>query len=295
VEGPPWRAARGSRTARGHVAWLGGDDFLATNGQRGLKRWRILERFRLPEPKELAKLVPKELLKPLEDLKGKDFESRDAFLKELDKALGEDARDRYRQLILSRARIDRYEGGDPEKPTLELADRVVGAPAVLSRDGDGTKLRVCVADERGTVHLLEGETLNPIQHWDLKAEVTAGPFVRGDRVGCVVGQHRLAWLDPARVEPAWIHDNRGKEIVGQPQLADGMVVVADVSGRFVGLDPATGQARGPGYQLRSSVGPAAAPCGFGPGRVFAPLTDGTVLLLPLQSLREPLPGLPPVW
>ncbi len=63
----------------------------------------------------------------------------------------------------------------------------------------------------------------------------------------------------------------------------------------MGLDAATGQARGPGYQLRVSVGPAAAPVGFGPGRAFAPLTDGTALLLPLWPLREPLPGLPPVW
>src|SRR5262249_37428232 len=96
--------------------------------------------------------------------------------------------------------------------------------------------------------------------------------------------------------PLWTYTSPGEGIVGQPQLADGMVLVADLSGRFVGLDPATGRARGPGYQLRASVGPAASPAGFGPGRAFAPLAAGTVLLLPLYQLREPpRPPLLPVW
>jgi outer membrane protein assembly factor BamB len=291
VEGPPWRAARGDRSTRGHVAWLGGDDFLVTNGQRGLKRWRVLERYRRPGADKLTKagVDPKKL----DSLPDTEFDSRDAFVKELDKALGEDAPERA--VVLNLARIDRYEGGDPEKPTVELTGNVVGAPAVLSRAGAGTKLRVCAADDHGTVYLFEDDALNLVHSWALKGPVTAGPFVRGDRVGCVVGGRRLVWLDPAKAEPAWTYESHGEDIVGQPQLADGMVVVADVSGLFVGIDPETGQVRGPGYQLRSSVMPAAAPADFGAGRAFAPLTDGTVLLLPLASLREPLPGLPPVW
>jgi outer membrane protein assembly factor BamB len=233
-DGPQWRASRINAAAQGHAVWLGGEEFLITNGQRGLTRWQ--------------------------------FRGDDTYA-----AIPNDA--------------------TAAKPALELPDLVAGAPVVLSQ----TPLQVCIADERGTVHLLEGATLKPVRQWALPEPVTAGPFVRGDRLGCVVGRRRLVWLDPRLDRPLWTYVSPGEGIVGWPQLADGMLLVADVSGRFVGLDPATGEARGPGYRLRASVGPAAAPVGFGSGRAFAPLTDGTVLLLPLHHLREPLPGLPPVW
>ncbi len=232
LDGPTWRASRNNTKAGGHIVWLGGDDFLMTNGQLGLTRWRFGKN-------DLYETMP--------------------------------------------------EDHGPAKPTLELAQPVADAPVVLARAGTGSKLRVCVADDKGTVYLFEDEALKPVRRWELKGQVTAGPFVRGDQVACVVGRRRLVWLDPAKDEPLWTYESLGEEIVGRPQLADGVVLVADVSGRFVALDPLTGQARGPGYQLRASVGPAAAPVGFGPGRAFAPMTDGTVLLLPLDHLREPPP------
>jgi len=238
VDGPTWRASRGDTAARGHAVWLGGEDFLTTNGRSGLTRWRFLN-------DDTYEVMP--------------------------------------------------EGKNPENPTLELAEKVAGAPVILSRTATGSTLRVCVADERGTVYLFEGEGLKPARQWELKESITAGPFVRGGLAGCVVGGRRLVWLDPAKDDRLWSYDSPGEGIIGQPQIADGLVLVADVSGRFVSLDPATGRARGPGYQLRASVGPGATPVGFGTGRAFAPLTDGTVLLLPLRHLREPLPGLPPVW
>jgi outer membrane protein assembly factor BamB len=238
ADGPPWRATRGDVAARGHVVWLGGDDFLTTNGRRGLTRWRFREG-------DLFDSVPAEK--------------------------------------------------DARKPTLELPEDIAGAPVVLSRAGGGAALRVCVADDRGTVYLFEGDELKLARQWPLGEPLAAGPFARGGMAGCVVGRRRLVWLDPARDDPLWHYESPGEGIIGQPQVADGMVLVADVTGRFVGLDPATGRARGPGYQLRASTGPAAAPAGFSPGRAFAPLTDATVLLLPLHHLREPLPGLPPVW
>jgi hypothetical protein len=74
-----------------------------------------------------------------------------------------------------------------------------------------------------------------------------------------------------------------------------MLLVADQSGRFVGLDPATGRRLGPGYTLRASAAPAASPVAFGPHRAFAPLSDGTVLLLSLFHLRDPLDDFPSVW
>jgi outer membrane protein assembly factor BamB/TolA-binding protein len=235
--GPPCRPAWDTG-ARGHVVWLGGDDFLTADGRRGLTRWHY-------RPDGTYSEVAADLSK--------------------------------------------------HKPTLALPGDMAGAPLVLSRAGEGTPLRVCVADDRGTVHLYEGDELKPTHRWALKEPLTSGPFLRGGLAGCVVGRRTLVWLDPAKKEPLWRYESPGEGIIGQPQVVDGMVLVADVTGRFVGLDLATGRPRGPGYQLRASVGPAAAPAGFSAGRAFAPLTDGTVLLLSLQHLREPLPGLPPVW
>jgi len=229
--GPNWRSAKsGDATARGHVVWLGGDDFLTSNGQRGLTHWRFRQGF-------LYDALP--------------------------------------------------EGLRESTPTLELPEPIAGTPVVLARGG--TALRVCVADAKGTVSLFEGDDLKLVRQWELKGAITAGPFVRGGAVACVVEQRRLVWLDPAREARLWTYESPGEGIVGQPQTADGLVLVADVTGRFVGLDPATGQARGPGYRLRASVAPAASPVGFGAGRAFAPLTDGTVLLLSLTHLREPPP------
>ena len=79
--------------------------------------------------------------------------------------------------------------------------------------------------------------------------------------------------------------SQGGRIVGQPQLVEGLLIVADLSGRFLALDPVTGRPCGPGRVLQGSVAPAASPVAFGPGQVFAPLTDGTVLLLSLDELR----------
>jgi len=64
-------------------------------------------------------------------------------------------------------------------------------------------------------------------------------------------------------------------------------VLAHQNGRFVSLDPATGKVQGKGFALQANVAPAAAPVAFGADRIFAPLTDGTVLLLPLTELERP--------
>jgi hypothetical protein len=84
----------------------------------------------------------------------------------------------------------------------------------------------------------------------------------------------------------------GDGIVGQPQVVEELLVVADQSGKFVGLDLLTGKPAGVGYQLRAKVAPAAAPVPYNTGWAFAPLTDRTVLLLSLAHLRHPLQEFP---
>jgi hypothetical protein len=254
---PTWRAKRANLRSLGHVVALGEGGFLTTDGLRTLTRWR-------PD-----QLLPKEL------------------------------------------------------KTAELAAQIASIPVLVPPAGTDTVPRVCVADSQGTVSLLRGDDLTTLQQWrlgGLGGKVTAGPFLRGRWIGCVVDRRGLVWLDPARANPVWAYFSQESlpllgvstlgsmglrlgsgplaaavalapertarvDIVGHPQLVGDRLLVADESGRFVGLDPATGQPRGNGYTLRASVAPAVAPVAFGADRAFAPLTDGTVLLLSLRHFR----------
>jgi hypothetical protein len=229
LAGPDWRAGHFVTEQPGFAVWLGGDDFLTTNGQKGLTWW--------------------------------SFDNQE-----------------WRS---------RPEGKNARRPTRELDHSIVAPPLVLTRPGDKIPLRLCVAEASGTIHLLEGEELKTVRQWALKGKLTSGPFLRDGKVGCVVDRRRLVWLDPAKdKEWLWQYESPGDEIVGQPQLVEGALIVAHLSGRFIGLDPATGQFRGPGFTLKASVAPAANPVAFGPSRLFAPLTDGTVLLLPQEHFRS---------
>jgi hypothetical protein len=172
------------------------------------------------------------------------------------------------------------EGRDPRAPTVEQAARIGAAPVVLP-EGD----RVCVADIDGTVTLFQGAGLKRLRSWDVGGAITAGPYVQGRWIGCVVGRRKLVCIDPES-ERFWSHTTPGDGIVGQPQLVEGLIVVADQSGHFLGLDPITGKSRGKGYTLKANVAPAASPVSLGGGRAFAPLTDGTVLVLELGQLRD---------
>jgi outer membrane protein assembly factor BamB len=234
--GPEWRAGRAAGQ-RCHVVWINDEDFLVTDGGRGVSH------FRWPLGKPWVAFP----------------ETRTA-----------------------------------QDPTVALRRSLVAAPAPVP--GAGGELVACVADLSGALTLLRGDLLQEERRWDLGGRITAGPFVRGNRVGCVVDGVRLVWLDPGQEKPVWEYRNpKGEPIVGEPQLVDGMLVVAHQSGRFVGLNPATGQRHGPGFTLQASAAPSASPVPFGTGRAFAPLTDGTVLLLDLRHLRGPLFEFPIVW
>jgi outer membrane protein assembly factor BamB len=170
---------------------------------------------------------------------------------------------------------------DIEDPTAKLPARVVAPPAILPPLAG--KIQVCVADADGGLSLLAGDDLAPVRRWNRLGKLSAGPFVYGSRVGCVVDRS-LVWIDPTQDEPSWKYPAQ-EEIVGRPQLLDGMLVVADRSGRFVGLDTKTGKEAGKGYTVKASTAPAAGVAPFGKDRAFAPLTDGTVMLLPSDHLR----------
>jgi outer membrane protein assembly factor BamB len=217
-----WRAAHADADALGQVVFLGGDEFLVTDGSRQLYRVR----WPPANAKEAWSITAK----------------------------------------------------------CELGDRIVAAPLVVSEPA-ASNSRVLVADSAGNLVLLQlqGKEIKEIRRWPLDGKITSGPFLRGNRVGCVVDRRQLVWIDPAKDQPLWSFIAPGEAIVGQPQQVGELVVVADLGGKFVGLDAQTGKQVGPGYLLKASVAPAATPVSFGPDRLFAPLTDGTVLLLPIKQ------------
>ena len=96
-------------------------------------------------------------------------------------------------------------------PTVELPDRVVTAP-LLPRQAQGP-LRALVADARGVVTLLQGNTLEPGRTWDLGGAITAGSFLRGRHVGCIVEHTGLVWLDPDKDGKRWQYKTRGERLL----------------------------------------------------------------------------------
>jgi outer membrane protein assembly factor BamB len=227
--GPNWRSRRAVPGAPCYLAALGGDEFVSTDGRRGLIRWRW------PPDGPCEAILP-----------------------------------------------SGRRGDDPV--TAELPDRIVVPPLALP-GGMKEKGWVLVADLRGTLTLLEGKNLAPVRTWELGGTITAGPFLRGSHAGCIVDGTRLVWINPAQTDRAWEYTTSAGAIVGKPALVDGVLVVCDEGGQFAILDPKTGKQQGTGYKLKAAVAPAASPVAFGKSRIFAPLTDGTILLLSLEKLR----------
>lgn len=233
--GANWRSERIGAEARGYVAALTADTFLATDGGKGLTVWKIGENG------VMSAFLPK----------GKD-----------------------------------------EVPTLELDDRVWNAPLVLAHVRE--QPHVLVADPSGVLRLLKLTPTSTLEETkrrrDLGGRLTAGPYLLTPpsgvpRIGCIVEGKRFVLLDAEKLTVLWEYRTTGSVIVGEPQLVHGRLIVADLSGRIVALDPATGTQEGPGYSLAGSMAPAASPVAFDGNQLFAPLSDGTVMLLPIGSFR----------
>lgn len=175
-------------------------------------------------------------------------------------------------------------GGLPQvEKQLTLPRQVAGPPVLLATDTKA-RPRVCVAGVDGHIQVVNGDDLSVVRSWSLGAPVTTPPFARGGALGVVLERQRLVWIRPDSSRPAWEHTAAGA-IVGQPQFAGGALLIADVTGRLVGLDPETGKPRGNGVTLSGTVVPAAAPAGFGDDAVLVPLSDGTVAVCPLSAFR----------
>jgi hypothetical protein len=197
---------------------------------------------------------------------------------------------------------------------LDLPDRIVTAPLALPPSRPGGPRRLCVADSGGRLVVLRvrpNGRLEEERSWALGGQAVGAPFLRSlpdgtVRVGCVVEVKRPEGPKPGQAEShlVWValgdggrqvYKVKGDVIVGQPQLAGGLLVVGHQSGLLRGLDPETLRPVGPGYRLRGSVAPAATPVPFGPGRLLVLLSDGTGLLLPLDRVHHPLRKFPTAW
>lgn len=183
----------------------------------------------------------------------------------------------------------------PDSP--ELPARIVSTPLVLNGQAPNGELVVLVATADGKVTLLK-DSLAPfkphgwqqVRTWDMNGKITSGPFLCGSFVACVVDHRVLVRLNPQADKPVWTFP-APESIIGQPNIIGDYVVVADESGRYICLDPATGkEQRGRGHTIRAAAGPASMPIPYGADKVLAPLNDGTILQLPLSSFKRALPS-----
>ena len=243
-EGPSWRGERRPPTSVCYLAPLNEDEFITTDGDRALLRYRW---------------------KP----DGNLFEVR--------------------------ART-------PQDVPQPVPARIV-APPLAVPGADGT-LFLCVADVKGVVSLWDADRLNrPVRMWRggtgpiPEGPITMGPFLERDprvkaRIGYVVDGAHLVWLSPEGDEPLWVARRKartpGDGLAGRPQVAGDRIYLTDRLGWFRALDAESGEAWGEAYQLPGSSAPASAAVPLTGKRLLAPLTDGTLLLLPKDVLR-PLP------
>jgi outer membrane protein assembly factor BamB len=172
------------------------------------------------------------------------------------------------------------------RQSLRLPFRVQGVPVALPGG------RLALADSTGGVLVLTANpqaggdlTLNPTQTWRRSGAVTAGPFVTtladgSVRLSAVWNRKHLLWLDPSQPKPLWELNASGAGYASGPQSMATDLVIADVAGQYQRLNPATGLAQGAAFVLPGSAAPATLPLAFGPERLLAPLSDGTLALLP---------------
>ena len=52
----------------------------------------------------------------------------------------------------------------------------------------------------------------------MPGKITAGPFERGGKIGCIVDRKQLVWIDLEKKEPIWQYTFA--DIVGEPNLID---------------------------------------------------------------------------
>jgi predicted Zn finger-like uncharacterized protein len=181
------------------------------------------------------------------------------------------------------------------KQRATLNDRIASPPVVFT---DGESARVCIADAKGAVSLWDAADLTePLRTWRRtgpnsvipEGPISAGPFLTHDsrgkaRIGYVVAGAHLVWLAPGEDKPLWVALRAarapGNGVVGLPQLQGNRLLLTDRSGQFQQLDLDTGERIGQALKLPEGSSPAAAALALNERRLLAPLTDGTIVVVP---------------
>lgn len=188
------------------------------------------------------------------------------------------------------------DGADPQlKQQASLTDRILSAPVAIQAVDQG--IRLAVAEAGGRVSLLDAETLAVVQRWDVRGlrkgnEVTAGPFIATDqgqpRILVVADQVQLICLMPQDRREAWSYRLKGEGLAVAPLQLGEAIVLPDVSGRYEAVSVADGRPLAPPYPPSGPLpaAPAAVPINLNDS-LFAPLSDGTVLLVPRSALGLP--------
>jgi hypothetical protein len=178
--------------------------------------------------------------------------------------------------------------------------RIVGPALLLPAAQPNEPQRAIVADSGGGVTVVslspDPQKKLPVlgRRHDLHGSITAGPFLCSApeaplRVGCILNGNTLVLFDPFQVQPSrcdWTaKDDRGVpvDLVGPPQVLQGWLIVADLDGRISALDSGKLQPRG-SYRLRATAVSTSTPVPFDNEHLFVPLSDGTIMLLPLEMI-----------
>jgi outer membrane protein assembly factor BamB len=180
-----------------------------------------------------------------------------------------------------------------KQPSIQLGDRIISAPLVVPAKEGG--VRVAVADAAGRLTMLEGDPLAVTQRWDMRSlrknranAITAGPFLVGEkeqtRLLVVADRNTVVCLNPDDRVESWTYRTKGDGVPLAPRLLGDAVIIADVAGRYEALSFGDGTSLGTFPALTTlPAAPAAAPLPMA-DKLFAPLTDGTVLLIPSADL-----------
>ena len=191
---------------------------------------------------------------------------------------------------------------------LTLSDPIASAPVLIP---GVDRQRLLLASVKGIVTTWDADKLAPnavpLRTWRPLAKgpipvgpITAGPFLERDPKGNPIAFYlvdgvNLVVLSPDVEGPLWISRRAdrlpGDGTIGKPQLFENRLYLTDRLGIYRAIDMETREALGAVYRI-TGTGAAATPAlPFEGGRLLAPLTDGTVLLVVPEKKKVKLPFL----
>ncbi|MCE9534641.1 MAG: hypothetical protein K8T89_26500, partial [Planctomycetes bacterium] len=176
-----------------------------------------------------------------------------------------------------------------QQGALSIGERIA-APAVPISEG-----RMIVADVKGALTMWDTNRLKadlqPLRAWRPSEKgpiplgtLTNGPFRDKERLIYAIDGRRIVAVSPEKETPLWVSPAiEGSGITGSPQRQGNRLWITDRDGAFFVLDGATGAVVGEMIRLPASTVPAAAAIPLNESMLLAPLSEGTVRLVPIPK------------